>query len=237
MSIKQPRFFSDNRIENDVAIIEGDEAHHLLHVMRIQIGDQVVLFDGSGQEYTANVQRVGRREVVFDIIDGTEVNRELDCQLTIAIALPKGDRQKTLVEKLVELGTTTLQPVLTTRSVAQPTDSAISRLQKQVIAASKQSGRNRLMNIAQPKSFQELLTNTDTFNKKFIADPTGQQPLTRQSLQGSSICVLIGPEGGFSNDELVMAIAAGWSPASLGPRILRVETAALVVATIFASQP
>src|SRR5688572_7985367 len=98
------RFFVDSPISADRAMLAGDEARHLAAVMRAQIGDEVVLFDGSGCEFTARVAAIRKQAVELAIIERREVSRELPVELTLAVALPKGDRQKWLVEKATELG-------------------------------------------------------------------------------------------------------------------------------------
>jgi 16S rRNA (uracil1498-N3)-methyltransferase len=228
--VKQPRFFSEIPVTGGHVTVAGDEAHHLLHVMRVKTGDRVVLFDGSGFEFDATASNVRRHEVEFRIIDRAAIDRELPFHLTVAVSLPKGDRQKTLIEKLVELGTTEVQPITCQRSVAQPTSSALTRLSRHVIAASKQSGRNRLMGICEPTSFGEWIA-TSNAAYRWIADPSGQALETPQPIVGSC-CMLIGPEGGFSDDELNDALDRGWQAINLGPRILRVETAAVAATAI-----
>src|SRR3972149_595754 len=139
------RFFSSQPIASEHVTLAGPEAHHLLHVMRAKVGEQVTLFDGSGAEFDAEIARCGRSEVDLRVLERREIDRELAFELVIGVPLPKGDRQKWLVEKLTELGVTELVPLVTERGVAQPTDSALERLERGVIEAAKQCGRNRLM--------------------------------------------------------------------------------------------
>ena len=131
------RYFVDNPIAGENVTLTGAEAHHLLHVMRAKPGDEVVLFDGSGDEFPARVEALRRSEADVVILGRHTVNRELPCPVTLGVALPKGDRQRWLVEKAVELGVTRLIPLETARSVAQPNAKAIERLRRAVIEASK----------------------------------------------------------------------------------------------------
>jgi 16S rRNA (uracil1498-N3)-methyltransferase len=152
------------------------------------------------------------------------------------VALPKGDRQKWLVEKLTELGVTALVPLVTERGVAQPTASAIARLERAVIEASKQCGRNRLMRIARPQAWAAWIaavaTNEGTL--RLIAHPGGT-PLASIDLKAPQLTQLaIGPEGGLTDAEVATATAARWQAVDLGPRILRVETAAVALAAVIA---
>jgi 16S rRNA (uracil1498-N3)-methyltransferase len=186
-------------------------------------------------EFPAVVERVGRNDVELTILAREEVDRELPFDLTLGVALPKGDRQKWLVEKVVELGVTRLVPLRTERGVAQPVEQAIARLRRAVIEASKQCGRNRLMGIGEPESwpdFLELATGTPC---RWLAHPKGSHkgvPLPSIEELPDQCWLAVGPEGGFSSSEVSLAVAAGWHTIDLGPRILRVETAALALASL-----
>ena len=229
------RYFVETPIAADRATLCGPEAHHLIHVMRATAGAQVTLFDGSGDEFSAVVERVGRADVSLTILSRESVDRELPCRLTLAVALPKGDRQKWLVEKAVELGVTRVVPLRTERGVAQPVEQALSRLRRAVIEASKQCGRNRLLQIDEPQSWPDFVADAGSAYR-CLAHPGGEscQKLTAQSLPGDTR-LAIGPEGGFSDEEVALATDAGWQTVDLGPRILRVETAALFLAAVVAS--
>lgn len=230
------RYFASEPIAGEVARLSDEDAHHLMHVMRARPGQEVIVFDGSGAEWLAAVTRLERSTVELRLLDRREVDRELPIELTLMVALPKGDRQRWLVEKAVELGVSRLVPLTTERGVAQPVEKALARLRRTVIEASKQCGRNRLMKIAVP------LTAAEAFSAPRVdgalrasLDPSGRQSL-QALLAGDgagkprSICFAIGPEGGFSGDELRLAEANQWPVVHLGPRILRVETAALCAA-------
>ena len=213
----------------------GPEAHHLIHVMRARIGDEVELFDGSGAEFVATVERLGRAEVELAISSRAEVDRESPRPCTLAVALPKGDRQQWLVEKAVELGIARLVPIVTARGVAQPTDNALARLRRAVVEATKQCGRTRLMAIDAPSTWPALLAESSTSQRRLIAHPGGVSLRTALPAEGP-LLVAIGPEGGFTDQEVQQALAAGWQQASLGPRILRIETAAIFVAAVVSAQ-
>jgi 16S rRNA (uracil1498-N3)-methyltransferase len=235
------RFFSSRPITNDRATLDGPEAHHLLHVMRGAVGDSVTLFDGSGAEFVAIVESVGRSQVEVRVSERRDIDRELPVQLDVGVALPKGDRQKWLVEKLTELGVTTLVPLMTDRGVAQPTASALERLQRSVIEAAKQCGRNRLMKINEPQQWSDWISESSIAGElrspeelRLIAHPNGK-PLRDFLDRGPLPTKLaIGPEGGFTDAEVSTAMTAGWHTVNLGQRILRVETAAIALATAFA---
>ena len=236
------RYFVESPVASERAVLSGAEAHHLLHVMRAKVGTRVTLFDGSGWQFDAVVQRTGRGEVELAIAGRQEIDREAQIAVTLGVALPKGDRQKWLVEKAVELGVARLVPLETERGVAQPAENALERLRRGVIEASKQCGRNRLMEIAEPKAWPEFLMEGATAACRLVAHPTNptKEPnggTRRPSELGArrptllqDTALAVGPEGGFSDKEIALAIAGGWQPVDLGPRILRVETAALALA-------
>lgn len=228
------RYFSTTPIREERIVLEGDEAHHLLHVMRAGPGDRVVLFDGSDWEFEAEVAACQRRSAELAIVGRQEVNRELAHRLVMAVALPKGDRQKWLVEKLTELGVTELVPLETEHSVAQPGRGTIERLTRTVIEASKQCGRNRLMQISPAQMLTDFLNvpTNKAFVQRIIAHPTGKEFDDVIRHYSDTFCA-VGPVGGFSDAELSAALAAGWEAVSLGPRILRIETAAIALAARF----
>jgi 16S rRNA (uracil1498-N3)-methyltransferase len=228
------RFFFSRPISMDRVTLDGPEAHHLIHVMRADAGREVTLFDGTGVEFAAVVESVRRSEVGLRIVERREVSRELRFPLSVGVALPKGDRQKWLVEKLTELGVGALVPLVTERGVAQPVDAALERLQRVVVEASKQCGRNRLMRIAGPQGWGDWISQGCRDARRFLAHPGGR-PLTEIALDHSApVQLAIGPEGGLSETEVSQAIHAGWQEVDLGSRILRVETAAVALAAVVA---
>ena len=222
------RYFVASPVAADRAVLAGPEAHHLLHVMRAKVGTRVTLFDGSGWEFDAVVQRTGREEVELTIAGRQEMDREAPIVVTLGVALPKGERQKWLVEKVVELGVARLVPLESERGVAQPVENALERLRRGVIEASKQCGRNRLMEIAAPRMWPAFLADSQSAACRLVAHP-GQQP-RRWPAPSENAALAIGPEGGFTDDEVALAVARGWQVVDLGPRILRVETAAVALA-------
>ena len=198
--------------------------------MRGKVGDALVLFDGSGCEFDARVLRCDRHEVQLEIVERREVDRELSVSITLAVALPKGDRQQWLVEKLVELGVAELIPVRTERSVAEPREKALERLTRGVIEASKQCGRNRLMRIAAPRDWSELVAAPAEGTLRWLAHPGGAVPSAVALTGGQKFLAAVGPEGGLTDAEVALALDHGWQTVSLGRRILRVETAAAALA-------
>ena len=230
------RFYVPSPIERPRLWLTGQEAHHLSRVMRARVGDEILLFDGRGTECAARIEQIARGQVELRVGPPRSVDREAARQLTLAVALPKGDRQRWLVEKAVELGVARLIPLVTRRSVARVGDKSRERMQRYVIEASKQSGRTRLMEIGPAASWDELLAGIPRTTQRWLAHPGGR-PLGRMLAAGPAdvaleVCCAIGPEGGFTPDEIQQAEPAGWQAVDLGRRILRVETAALAVAAV-----
>ena len=230
-------------VDGTVAI-DGSEAHHLLRVMRTTVGQQITLFDGFGAEFIAEVCETSRRTVTVRIVERTEINRELGFELIVGCALPKGDRQRFLIEKLVELGVTRFVPLRTHRSVVKPIESVCQKLRKAVIEASKQCGRNQLLQVDNGCALAEFLVR-DFVSGDDVNPPDRASEHGRGAGQSSSAIGHVtyprhdstgdwARRGGFDDEEISLALAHCWQPISLGPRILRIETAAVALAAQFA---
>ena len=221
------RYFSESPLSGTSATLHGSEAHHLLHVMRAKPGTAVVVFDGQGGEWSAEVARMGRAEVQLALKQHHMIEREASVRITLAVPLPKGDRQRWLVEKAVELGVARLVPLTTERSQRSAAE-APAKLSRFVIEASKQCGRNRLMQIESPQSWPDTM-NGSSSELRLLAHPSGL-PLSRAEKDAvSSIRLALGPEGGFTEAEVSQGVEAGWQIVGLGERILRIETAAIAL--------
>lgn len=229
------RFFIEHPPTAAEVTFDEAESQHLAKVMRANVGDVVVGFDGRGTEYQIELTSIGKKKVIGAIRRQAEVSREASRQLTLAVALPKGDRQRWLVEKCVELGVARLVPLLTKRGVAQPVEKAIERLRRAVIEASKQCERNRLMKVDQGQSLEEVLAARPAAS--FLMHPSGEALHNDSILPAKEVLAIIGPEGGFTDEEVAEAAEHGCQIVSLGPRILRVETAALAMATLVTAVP
>jgi 16S rRNA (uracil1498-N3)-methyltransferase len=231
------RYFVEAPISGSRARLVGNEAHHLAHVMRAKPGDTVALFDGSGLEFSARVESVGRSEIELEVLSRDSVDRELPLRVTLGVALPKGDRQRWIVEKATELGVARLVPLVSERSQEHQSESSLARLRRAVVEASKQCGRNRLMEIATQQPLVTFLGEAPPDALRVFAQPGGE-PVggalrQRDHKLPSAIAIAVGPEGGFTTAEYASAVQHGWQPVGLGQRILRIETAALaLVATV-----
>ncbi len=228
------RFFVTTPVTDNCVQLAASERQHLVQALRGQEGDQVVLFDGSGSEYTARVVRISRSNVDLEVLARHDVDRELGVPITLGVALPKGDRQRWLVEKAVELGVARLVPLATERGVAQPVPRAIERLTRYAIEAAKQCGRNRLMQIGSPIAAVDYFQQAPTDSLRIVAHLAASAvPIASLSppVRKIPIYLAVGPEGGFTDREV--ATATAWHVVGLGQRILRVETAALALAAYF----
>jgi 16S rRNA (uracil1498-N3)-methyltransferase len=156
----------------------------------------------------------------------------LGFRLQVAAPLPKGDRADLLIEKLTELGTTDFFPLRTVRSVVHPRESKLERLQRTVIEASKQCGRNVLMKIHPLTEWTVYCRSPELNGRKLLAHPAGNA--VPGDFGVGDTCLAVGPEGGFTEEEIRMGQEAGWKTISLGPRILRIETATIALAAIIA---
>ena len=233
------RFFLATPPHGSTASLTGDEARHLARVLRAKVGDTVRVFDGSGTEWPARIDAIGRDRVDLAVGPPIDPVAKKGPLLTIAVALPKGERQKWMVEKLTELGAARLVPLVTSRGVAEATPSAIERLKRSVIEACKQCGRSTLLEIGEPRPLVACVAEKPAGSLGFVADPGGI-PIggaipPSLSNEGFGVLAVVGPEGGFTDEELAAAVAAGFTAVSLGPHVLRIETAAIAIAAVMAA--
>jgi 16S rRNA (uracil1498-N3)-methyltransferase len=228
------RFYVNSELRPGPFTLEGPEAHHLAAVCRLGPGDPVCLFNGDGRQYPARVRALGRRAVTLDVLSAEAPARELGFRLRVAAPLPKGDRAPFLVEKLTELGATAFVPLRTARAVVQPREAKLERLRRHVIEASKQCGRNVLLEVGPLTDWALFCRDPALPPLKVLAHPGADEQRGGASTGQPDVAVAVGPEGGLTDEEVDQARQAGWAVVGLGPRILRVETAALVLAVRFA---
>lgn len=260
-----PRFFLPDLVAGTSQELSAEESHHLARVLRLKEGDVVEVFNGNGARAPARVESVHKSVVRLKTENVTTLVRERKVRLNVATSLPKGDRQKWLVEKLTELGADRLIPLETERGVAQPTDNALERLERVALEACKQSRNDFLLQIVPPMTLTELthtalasspaeLLLTHPYPLMFQPSPSGNTadcqdknivPTNAPAVCGSrslqqwmrdplpaDVFVAIGPEGGFTDAEVELAIAMGWKPWMLTNNILRVETAVMMAAIL-----
>ena len=228
------RFYAPVSFDPPSVELSGPEARHLKDVLRLGVGREVMLFDGRGMEARAEIASVGKRTVALSILEVRAAASDDRQPVILATAVPKGDRFRFLVEKATELGVDVLVPLSTERSVVVPRDVKLDKMRHTVIAASKQCGRARLMEVDRLRTWKEFLDEDCEGRRILIAHPSGRAASSGlPALDGPSPTIaVIGPEGGLTRDEIDAAVAAGADVVSLGSNILRVETAAIVLCTL-----
>jgi 16S rRNA (uracil1498-N3)-methyltransferase len=212
-------------------------ARHV-QVLRLQPGDNIVLFDGSGGEWSAEVLQIGRRDVTVRIGSHAAVDRELRRRVTIAFGMPANERMDALVEKATELGAGVIQPLVCERSVlrlsGERADKRVRHWQQVAVAACEQSGRTRVPPVEPVLRLTAWLDGLRaapaSAARRIVLSPDATQRLVEKvGPEGSDLLVLSGPEGGLGPDELAASRAVGFAPVSLGGRVLRADTAPLAV--------
>jgi 16S rRNA (uracil1498-N3)-methyltransferase len=233
------RFYVPTPLDQQSVRLTGPEAHHLRDVLRLKVGAEVVLFDGEGVEATAEIIEVKKAQVEFRVLQMRRDGNDPKSRIVLATAAPKGERFRWLVEKAAELGVDRLVPLITERSVVDPRETRLEKMRAVVIAACKQSRRNRLMQIDAPVAWTDFVdgrrANAVTRAQWLVADTSGGSIAALRSIpQPLEFFLTVGPEGGLTAAELDHAVAAGAQLVALGPQILRVETAAIALVSFVA---
>lgn len=220
-----PRLFVEAPLHAGARVeLTAPQANYLGNVMRLKEGDQALLFDGSSGEWLASVVETGRKRMTLALVQPTRVQEQVP-DLWLAFAPVKKGRVDWLVEKAVELGVARLLPIVTRRTIVDKLN--LDRMQAHIVEAAEQCGRTSLAGISDPVKLEALLEARDPGRRLYFADETGGEPASAAFERGPAL-ILIGPEGGFTPDEAAAIRAAPNAKAiSLGPRILRAETAAL----------
>jgi 16S rRNA (uracil1498-N3)-methyltransferase len=237
-----PRFYCPPPlIPGSIVDLPETVAHHL-HVVRQQPGDELVLFDGGGGQVRARLLEIGKRRASAEVLAHDAVDVELPFHVTLAQGLPEGSKMDWIVEKAVELGVGAIQPLAAQRSVVrlagERADKRLAHWQGVVVSASEQCGRNRLAAVAPLADFARWLgTPPAPGTTRILLSPRADASLAQwtRTQAPHAVCVLVGPEGGFSEQEEDAALAAGALALSMGPRVLRTETAGLAALAILAA--
>lgn len=223
------RFYLADLPNSGVVRLGDQESRHLL-VSRHAVDDCVWLFDGqSAEAREARIVSHSKSGVDLEFTGKCDGGRcEPVLAITLATCVPKGDRLDWLVEKAVEVGVSRLQLLRSERSVVEPRVTKLSRLERIIVEASKQCGRNRLMRLAPLADWSDFRAACDS-PVRLLADRDGVEPasLPRQRA-GDSVTIAVGPEGGFSQSELNDAVGRGWQATSFGRSVMRIETAGIV---------
>lgn len=228
--IYQPQALRSGQIIN----LCQNAIRHLIQVLRLKIGSEFILFNGEGGEFTATIIKLTKNSVVARIGQYHDVNRESPLAITLAQAVLRTDKMDYMLQKAVELGVSRFIPLLTAHSTLKL---SVERWQKRyhhwqavMLAAVEQSGRTMRPDLANPMSFDVALTDIKA-DKRIILLPQATATI-HIAASYQSIAVLVGPEGGWSENEAKLAVSSGYSPLRLGPRILRAETAGLAALSL-----
>lgn len=212
--------------------LEGPESQHLARVLRAEVGDSVEIFDGQGRAASANVAEIKKRSVILQLSSTTRTDPVLKTELVLAVASPKGDRLRWMIEKITELGVDRFIPLKTERSVVQPGETKLAKLEQTVIAACKQCGRNRLLAVDEISLLTELFDRFDDGQTQFLWGDASGEPLKASAMTARRVIAVIGPEGGWSPREREFFAARKAGAVTLSRQILRVETAAVAFASL-----
>ncbi len=212
-----------NRVE-----LEGQAAHYLTCVLRLAIDDVVTLFNGDGVDYLCDVLKINRQQVLVGVSASKDPKNESALKITLVQAITGDERMDYTVQKAAELGVYEIQPVFSSRVEVKLDDERQVKIMEHwrgvVISACEQSGRAVIPQILEPVTLDDWLTdNVD--GQRLVLDPDARTKLSESVLDSNLVSVIIGPEGGFALQELEQVIASGVTAVSLGPRVLRTESA------------
>lgn len=241
-----PRIYADLPLQTGARILLPDAAARHVQVLRLQPGGTITLFNGQPGdegEFEAVIERMGRSEVEVTVGNWRPTAREARRAVHIAVSMPANDRMDWLVEKATELGVTSIQPLVSERTVlrlkGERADKKTAHWRGVAIAASEQCGRNRPPVVHDVAALPDWLAGASTAGTRLLLSlrESGRRSLADVALDTGELTFLSGPEGGLSPSEEAAAIAAGFAPVTLGSRILRAETAPLAVLAILNTGP
>lgn len=218
----------------DILQIPEEKARHLTQVLRLSLGAEFVLFNGDGHEYATRLTEVKKRQLTAEILASERINKESTVQIHLLQGLSLGDRMDTTIQKCVELGVNSISPLRTSRSNLKLDEKRLEKKHehwfKIVQSACEQSGRNTLPQLQKTTQFESAVRHyaANTSMLKLILDPLAKTKITQLTTSATKVSLLVGPEGGFTDEELQLAQQCDFLPLSLGPRILRTETAGMV---------
>lgn len=220
--------------------LDPDQSHYIGRVLRLRLGNQLLIFDGEGNEFLAVVTNLSRQGVNIRVEGQSTTHTESDLRVHIVQGISRTERMDLVVQKATELGVKRITPVLTRRGVVKLDKTRAEKRrghwQKISASACEQSGRVRLPLIDTPLPLIDWLDNKPgKVDAELVLRPDAKTPLGRIPAPQTKVCILIGPEGGLDDAELEAAETAGFVPVSLGPRILRTETAAIAALAVLQS--
>ncbi|MEH7414078.1 16S rRNA (uracil(1498)-N(3))-methyltransferase [Neobacillus drentensis] len=233
------RYFVQQQANHDHFIIDEEDRHHIVKVMRMEINDRIICVDPEGKQAVCRLSEITNSSVVADVVQWIDESSELPISITIASGLPKGDKLEWIIQKGTELGAQQFLPFSAARSVVKWDEKKaakkIDRWQKIAKEAAEQSHRTILPTIINPLSFKELLIKSNDFDYKLAAyeeeSRQGETSVLSSTLKkmknGETLLIVFGPEGGLAEEEVQQLKDFGFGLCGLGPRILRTETAPL----------
>lgn len=230
-----PRIYTEHELSQGQSVeLESQASHHLSKVLRMSTGSMLTVFNNRGGEYAATIVEISKKTVTIHLISHQPEDRQSPLKIHLGIALSKGDRLDWVMQKATELGVDEITPLITERTElklkADREAKKMGHWQSIIIAACEQSLRNRLPQLNTPRTLQSWLQNTLADKKLVLHHRTEQQLNSAESV--TSVALLIGPEGGLSPREIELAQQHDFSALSLGPRVLRTETAPLSALTL-----
>jgi 16S rRNA (uracil1498-N3)-methyltransferase len=238
MKVRRFKLSKENVRGQEAIIDDPAEIRHLTRVLRLKPGDPVILFDGEGKEYQAQIADDSRQRILFTLLkEPAHEASESPAEIILGIGMLKSAKLDWLIQKATELGINEILPFFSLRVIPRPEEltaqTRLTRWQKIAAEAAKQSGRSKVPKIHSPYPFAEALAAFPGFTRIFLWEKEKSRTL-QDALRspGSRVFSLVGPEGGFSEEEAKQAEESGFFPIRLGPRILRAETAGLVIVSL-----
>lgn len=230
-----PRIYTTQSLQaGETLELEAGPSHHLIKVLRMSEGRELIVFNGNGKEFPALIKAASKKVATIYIQDEISVSRQSPLEIELAIGLSKGDRFEWVLQKATELGITRITPLITERTEiklnGERLEKKISSWESIIISACEQCQRNLLPSLSPPVSFVDYLSAC-TAEQKFILHHRTDKGLSEIS-KPQSVSLIIGPEGGLSETEIESALHRGCSPLALGPRVMRTETAPLAALSI-----
>ncbi|MGA2710050.1 MAG: 16S rRNA (uracil(1498)-N(3))-methyltransferase [Steroidobacteraceae bacterium] len=234
------RVYVETCLEAGAALeLPPETAAHVAKVLRARVGDGLILFNGDGREFSAEIESVRGARVRASVGPGTFVDRESALAVTLVQSVPRGDRMDFIVQKATELGVARIVPTLSQRSVvrldARQSEAKATHWRAVVVSACEQCGRNRVPAVEEPRQLIDYLGAAAGGGTRLVLEPDADADTVTRDVAGS-VEIAIGPEGGFAPDELEAFHLAGFKRVRFGPRILRTETAAIAALTWLQTQ-
>lgn len=232
-----PRFpITTDQINENEAIVTGNDYKHIVKVLRLKPGDDITLFDNNSTEYYGNIREINKKEIMVEISESKIVNTESPIEITLLQGLPKADKMDYIIEKATELGVHRVVPVITERSQIRERDRK-KRWDRIALEASKQCGRTKPAIVENTLNFDDAAKLYSKGELAVILQVNSQisvKDYIKKSLQApQNIVLFVGPEGGFTDNEVLLGNEMGFISLGLGPRVLRTETASLSVLSVF----